>query len=179
MNVNETLSQAKTNALGSVGDVVNGFVEFNKPAIQASELALGIISALIMPIGAGQMLSKSVASGVGNLIKGIGSKTKGYEQLGSKQASYVTSKLNDYKVMANQLGFEASTTVEDLLAAAKNPMSVLLPLEHFGTPDCQLAIMYKVFSTKSQPLTILWSRSRTSGPAVLKGQSRTFSAVTA
>ena len=122
--INETLSQAKTNALGNVGDVVNGFVEFNKPAIEASELALGIISAVIMPVGAGQMLSKSVAGGVGNLFKNIGTKAKGYEELGPKQAEYYTSKLDDYKVMANQVGFEASTAVEDILAAAKNPMSV-------------------------------------------------------
>ena len=94
-----------------------------------------------MPIGAGQMLSKSVAGGVGNLIKNIGTKAKGYEELGPKQVDYYSKKLDDFKVMANQVGFEASTTIEEILAAAKNPMSVPLTLKHSCTSDCQLAMM--------------------------------------
>ena len=81
-----------------------------------------------MPIGAGQMLSKSVAGGVGNLIKNIRTKAKGYEELGPRQVGYYSKKLDDYKVMANQVGFETSTTIEEILIAAKNPMSVPLTL---------------------------------------------------
>jgi hypothetical protein len=85
--------------------------------MQAADILSGLAEVLF-PVGAGQFIANGIRKTVVPLASDAMKAAKG----ASATSQYYLGKMNDYKVIANQMGFEFSAQAEAVLAGGKNPV---------------------------------------------------------
>lgn len=102
-------------------DLAANDIKYDKPSMSAEKI-LGFIAELLIPVGAGQMFGKTLSTTVNDLSRA--GRPPSYEA--SQLSQYYSNKINDYKLMANQMAFEMTDVATQILGAGRNPMFVLL-----------------------------------------------------
>ncbi|KAF4626441.1 hypothetical protein G7Y89_g11715 [Cudoniella acicularis] len=110
------LTAAEVKGLADVGNIAKDFVAYNKPQMSAADI-LGAIAEILMPVGAGQF----IANGIRKAVVPLAADAMKVAEKASATSQYYLGKMNDYKVLANQMGFEFSAQAEAVLAGGKNP----------------------------------------------------------
>jgi len=110
------LTAAEVKGLADVGNIAKDFVSYNKPQMSAAAI-LGGIAEILMPVGAGQF----IAHGLRKAVLPLATDAMKAADKASATSQYYLGKLNDYKLLANQMGFEFSAQAETVLAGGKNP----------------------------------------------------------
>ncbi len=115
--IDNALTNAGMKALASDGDIAKSFVQYDKKEMSAPEI-LGFIAKNFLPVGIGQSFSK----GLQQVVRDSSAWEKGQSYIPSQLQQYYRGKMDEYRLMANQMSFEMSSVVEQILAAAKNPV---------------------------------------------------------
>ncbi|KAI9639927.1 hypothetical protein NHQ30_011703, partial [Ciborinia camelliae] len=121
--VDSALTRAGLDGLAGVGELATDFIQYKKPAVSATEI-LGFISELLLPVGAGQMFAKTFSGTVNSLAADALKIGKPPSYKASQISLYYLGKMNDYKLMGNQMGFEIGDAAEQILALGKSPVEI-------------------------------------------------------
>lgn len=121
------MTKAGLAGLAGVPDLAENDIKYDKPSMSAEQI-LGFIAELLVPVGAGQMFGKTLSTTVNDLAKDAMKIGKPPSYQASQLSQFYLNKMNDYKLMANQMAFEMTDVATQILAAGKNPMLVLFIL---------------------------------------------------
>jgi hypothetical protein len=106
--MNNALTKATVAGLAGASDIAADFVKYNKAVMSAAEI-LGFLAELVIPIRGGQIVAKAFAQSISNIANKA-----------SQIGKFYLSKINEFKGLANQIGFEFGSVAKQILAARKN-----------------------------------------------------------
>lgn len=112
--MNDTLFHAEVDL--NVGDITETFVTYLEKTDSAINV-LSMFAEVLMPVGAGQMLSTTMRGA----INAATAAARDIDKIAVK-AKYYVDQANNYKMQAQIFGFEISESAESLLEKGKDLM---------------------------------------------------------